>query len=154
MFGHLGLELDAAALGSEDAVVLRHWIGLYKRFRALLHGGRAFALASEDPGIVAHGVLGSEGAQALLLCARVETSRFLIPPPQRVAGLEPTAFYRVRLLELAGEAARTTRAETAFLRGEPVILSGAALTHSGVQLPGLVPASAALIHLERLEETR
>lgn len=150
LFGHFGLELDPTMLEEDDAATLRRWIGHYKRFRPLLHGGVSSEIGCDDPGLVAQAVVSSDGAEALVLCARVATSLHLIPPPLRIGGLDPAARFRIRLIETTGEAARTTRAETAFLRGAPAVLSGAALAASGVQLPGLAPESSALFHLERL----
>ena len=151
MFGHLGLELDATALGEVDRDTVRRWIARYKAFRPLLHQGRTRMLPSGDPGIEARAVVAHDRGQALVLCARTVTSEFQIPPPQRITGLDPDARYAVRIVEIAGSQ-DGVRGSTSFLDGQPATLSGAALAHIGVQLPALSPASSVLFHLSQEDQ--
>jgi alpha-galactosidase len=147
LFGHFGLELDVTALDDDERRVLTKWIGLYKRFRSLLHTGDAVRLEPDDAGLVAHGVVSAAGDEALFSCARVATSPFTVTPPLRLAGLDPKRFYRVKLIETAGHRDRQMRGSTPFLKGAAVTLSGAALA-AGLQLPNLAPESAILLHLQ------
>ena len=148
LFGHLGLELDATAITAAERDTLRRAIGRYKSHRALLHDGWTRMLKSADPGIDARVVIARDGDEALALAARVATSAHQVPPPQRITGLDACARYRVAVIDIAGST-DATRGSTPFLNGAPVVLSGAALAASGVQLPGLSPGSAVLLHLLR-----
>ena len=148
MFGHLGLELDVTALDDADRDTLRRWIARYKTHRALLHDGWTRMLPADDPGLEGRAVLARDGAEALVLAARVTTSSATVPPPLRVTGLAADALFAVRLVETAGST-DATRGSTAFLDGAEAILSGAFLAADGIQIPGLSPGSAALYHLRR-----
>ncbi len=151
MFGHLGLELDVTALDEPDRDTLRRWIARYKTHRALLHDGWTRMLPADDPGLDARAVVARDGAEALVLASRVETSALPVPSPVRVTGLAPDAFFAVRIVEIAGSTDQT-RGSTAFLDGAEAVLSGAFLAAAGIQIPGLSPGSAALFHLRRTGE--
>lgn len=146
LFGHFGLELDITKIDGTDRTLLTHWIGLYKQHRALLHHGVSVRLEPDDAGLIAHGVIAHDGNEALFCCARVATSAFTVVPPLRIAGLDPTRRYSVRVTERTDRESRQMRAATDFIDGTALILSGAALASGGVQLPNLAPESAVLLH--------
>src|SRR6185503_17806809 len=111
-------------------------IALYKEHRSLLHGGRTLRLEAE-PGGVAFMVVG--GAGALVSYARLETMRHAGLAPLRLAGLDPEARYRIRLMTPARD---------------PPLGSGTAtgrlLEVMGLPLPLLGPGGMAVFHLERV----
>lgn len=71
--GHLGVELDPARLSEVDRTALADWIGFYKHWRGLLHGGQVWL---------------GEGGDGLVWQAQGTAERFLLfawqtSPPQR-----------------------------------------------------------------------
>ena len=149
MFGHLGLELDVTVLDEPDRDTLRRWIARYKTHRALLHDGWTRMLPADDPGLEGRAVVARDGDEALVLAARIATVSATVPPPLRVTGLAPDAFFAVGVVEIAGSV-DAMRGSTPFLDGAEVILSGAFLAADGIQVPGLSPGSAVLFHLRRV----
>ena len=159
LFGHLGLELDVRALDHAERAALADWIALYKRHRALLHGGRAWHLDRQEPGRTAHGVVAPDGAAALFAVVQHAPAPARRPAPVRLPGLAPAATYR---LSVAGPvppgvafASDTPAAPDddalAALAAGTLHASGAVLATLGLATPILPPETALLLHLQRVD---
>ncbi len=137
-----GLEMDLRELTGDEAETFRAAIAAFKRRRALLHSGRLLRLDHDDPAVSAEMHLARDGGGFLVFAARLAASAERSTRPLRLAGLDPAARYRVRL-----EAPETAPPvlnrgpRTPFARGEPVVLSGAALMGAGLRLPDSFPDS-------------
>ena len=161
MFGHFGIEADVTALSDRDREVLRHGIGVHKRFRDLLHRGDAVRFDVDDE-VVARGVYASDRSEALLSWARLESGASLVPRNWRMPDLDPDAFYRIDVVSLVpdgeptapsrgvvGLAVRQPHWLTECLAGRPVSMSGRRLAVTGLESPVTRPESAVLVHLTR-----
>ncbi|MEV6612008.1 alpha-galactosidase [Kutzneria sp. NPDC051319] len=144
LFNHAGLEWDLTALSSEELDALTAWISVYKRLRGLLHTGVTVRADHPDHGSLLHGVIGPD--HAVFCYARLETSPDALPARLRFPGLDPARRYTVRaipeLLPASGHFVTQTPWITTGLT-----LSGAALTHTGLQPPLLAPSQAMLFEL-------
>jgi alpha-galactosidase len=136
VFGHMGIEADVRGFSDAERVQLAEIIALYKQHRAMLHGGRTLRLEAE-PGALAFMVVGESAA--LVSYARLETMRHAGLAPLRLAGLDPDARYRIRLLTPARSAPLASTTAT-----------GRLLEVMGLPLPLLGPGGMAVFHLERV----
>lgn len=151
LFGHFGLELDVTQLDKADLNEVSEWIALHKQYRPLLHSGRAFELECDDPAVVAHGVVSHNAEQAVIVYAKTESSRYLVSPPLRIPHLVPSAVYQVQIIKTTHSHSRISRSSTNFAKGEKLIMSGVALAQMGVQMPALAPATAVILHIEKVK---
>ena len=149
MFGHLGLELDVRELNVADRAELGAWIGSYKAWRDVCHGG-----------LIRQGTLGGlswlqataddRSAALFALYRRVEeTGRYT--PTLRVQGLDPARRYSVQALHLphVPHSQSSTELIEALAEGT-LVLSGAQLRDIGLPLPPLPPESALVVGLRAL----
>ncbi len=149
MFAHMGVEADPRRLSPREAETLRRHIDLYKRHRALIHGGEQRLIDTDDPGVTAQIVVAPDRGEALALLARVDQALCGASAPVRLRGLDPAARYRITLPEPWPSRAARQLAEPDWWRAGP-ILSGAVLAQAGLRLPLVHPETAWLVHLERV----
>ncbi len=149
LFGHLGIEAAPRELGEDPHGLLAWTLDTYRQHRHWMHDGRTLYLDTVDPEIVARLCLSADGSRGLLSVARLEGGRSAVPAPLRIASLDPSSEYVVRLLH--PETHTFMKSRSSFQRGEPLNVSGELLVHVGVQLPVLRPQSLALVELLRTE---
>ncbi len=150
LFGHLGVECDLLELSDGELDDLADAIAVHKRFRPLLHGGDGVRFDTE-PAYLAHGVISTDRAEALISYAAIASAPSQTPASLMVDGLDGDRTYRVERVPLPGE--RTVGARSlpdwfehgAFRRGEE-------LARLGLQLPPLNPETAVLIRLHALDD--
>jgi alpha-galactosidase len=146
--GHMGLELNLLTEPQADLDVLKNAIDLHKKHRALLHDGDVFRLDTA-PQFVASGVVARDKSEAVYSVAYMAGDTKVLPGHLRFAGLDPERSYRLKLIwpthwwSVKGPSAM----ETLNLTGEGAVLSGAALMHSGLQLPYAFPETCLLFYL-------
>jgi alpha-galactosidase len=148
MFGHLGFEWNLLSLTEAELAAVAEIVALHRRLRPLLHGGDAVRFDTE-PAYCAHGVYTADRSQGVVSFAVLTSAQSLIPPPLMLPGLAEDRVYRVERVALPGERHGPTRTQPAWCL-DGVEMSGAALTHVGLQMPALHPESALLIHLASL----
>jgi len=141
LFGHMGVEMDLRELDPAEAETLSAAIALYKRHRALLHGGRLVRLDSpaETDGL---GVVSRERDEALFLHVLREGHAATLPGRYRFDGIDPARSYSIDLVwapPLPDGAAIRTALQHRH--------SGAVLMHEGIALPLMHPQSALIFHL-------
>jgi alpha-galactosidase len=149
MFGHLGIEWNLLQAKPHELSALSEIIAIYKKHRALLHGGNfaRYEVSTADPqSAVAHGVISQDKREALLCFAQLQTAASLVPAMWKVFGLDPQASYVVRLVELPGGVQGSARTLPQWCVN-PITLTGQQLATVGLQPPTLHPESAVLIHL-------
>ena len=143
LFGHMGIEADVRDFSDVERARLGEAIATYKQLRPLLHGGRTVRLEADDPGAVAFMVTGEGGAVVsyaqLGVAAQPGVTRL------RLAGLDPAAAYRARLLTPPRDIGL---AAPGLVRGETAVVSGAGLMAMGLPLPPLGPGQIAVVRLE------
>lgn len=149
LFGHMGVEADPARMSDKERATLAAHIALYKAWRGVLHQGTLWRLEHPDPAVTA--MMVTHGNKALALVAQTAFSPVFDAAPLRLAGLEPTALYRVTLPEPWPGKARHYLANPDQWR-DGLTLSGAALMGHGLALPLTHPETAWLIALERLPQ--
>ena len=135
-FGHMGIEADVRGFTEAERAQLAEIIALYKAHRPLLHGARTLRLETE-PGALAFMVVGA--GSALVSYARLQTLRHAGQAPLRLAGLDPDARYRIRLLTPARNPPLASATST-----------GRLLEVIGLPLPLLAPGGVAVFELERV----
>ncbi len=145
LFGHFGIECDLLELSNSELDDLAEVVATHKRFRPLLHSGDTVRFDTEDT-YSAHGVYASDLSEALVSFAVVAPTPSLTPPRLLMPGLDPVRRYRVERVPLPGERAGPTFTAPPWW-DEGVQLHGDELGYVGLQLPGLHPDTAVLIHL-------
>ncbi|HLK24019.1 MAG TPA: alpha-galactosidase [Caulobacteraceae bacterium] len=145
LFGHFGIEADISAFSDDERQRLAAWIDVYKRHRALIHGGRRLRLTASEPNAVAFIVVGE--SEAMASYALLGTPATASLDPLRLSGLRPDAVYRVSLLNPPRGGMKTA---PALARGETVAAEGRLLTTIGLPLPIMRPETIAVFHLQQV----
>lgn len=147
LFGHFGIECDISRLTDDDRAMLATGIGHYRRLRPLLHSGDLVTVDGGDPAAELFGVVSRNGEHALFCYAQLAASVFETAPPARLHGLDPGREYAVRMLPLGGTLRSRDYARPPWLAAGEVVVTGAALAHVGVALPGLEPEQALVLEV-------
>ncbi|TRD22809.1 alpha-galactosidase [Palleronia caenipelagi] len=145
---HMGMEMDPRELNEDEAATLRQIIGWYKETRDWRMGGVTLPLDSDDPAVTPEVQIAADGSRFVLFAGRHASSAQSLPRPQRLAGLEPGARYRVRLLNPEDRPPQS-RGAPALLDG-PLELTGATLMQAGLALPWSWPATMWVVEGEKL----
>lgn len=140
MFGHMGVELDLATAKADEVAELARGIALHKQHRALIHGGWRHRLDA-GAGCLALVIVASDRGEALLSYTVVTEPGGVFPDRLRLAGLDPDADYRLTPIW------PSPVPEESPLAGR---YRGALLMQAGLQPPRLPPATARIVHLQRL----
>jgi alpha-galactosidase len=147
LLGHLGTELDLAALSSDDVRALADWITLHKQIRGIAHSGSLHQCEPRD-GRSLCGVVSSDASQAVFVIAQESLRRNRLVPPLVLPGLDPERSYCIT----APAAQRLDRSRRApvydALAGEGIVLAGALLVTAGLSLP-VLPVETSLVLLAK-----
>jgi alpha-galactosidase len=147
LFGHFGIEWDIASASAAEQEALAEAIACYKRLRPLLHGGRVVRADHPDPAAYLHGVVATDGAEALFAYVQLSASADETPGLARLPGLDPGRSYRVEPLAAAGQPETKQAAAPPWYQAGGATLGGRALGEVGLPLPVLRPEQALLLHL-------
>jgi alpha-galactosidase len=148
LFGHAGLEWDVTECTTEELAALKSWASYYKANRSLLHGGKMVRVEQRDDSAFLHGVVAQDKSRAVFAYVTLRGMPGQTPNALRFAGLDPSANYRVKMVEPAGSPQYIARKLPTWLSG--VELTGAALARVGLRPPILAPENAILIEVERI----
>jgi alpha-galactosidase len=148
-FGHFGIEWDLTKASQPDRTRLAAWITAHKRFRGLLHTGRAVVGDHPDPALWVHGVVAHDQSEAIYSLTQVTTSVASTAGRVRLPGLDPEATYDVRPLAPGDD---TSAAGQSLLPwwSTGIRLRGSVLAGVGVQAPTLFPERLVLLVATRL----
>ena len=171
VFGHLGIEWDLTAVDDETLDEIAEWVTFYKEQRHLLLGGDLVRVDTGDPGVLAHGVVAPDRAEALFAIATVANPAHSPGARVRFPGLDATTRYRVRPVLVgeppagliapawwgedhavradAGPRAHSMHHARRVLRGASypgAALSGAVLEQVGTTPPVMNPEQVVLFH--------
>lgn len=150
MFGWLGVEWNILNASERDRERLAEMIALHKQHRALLHDGLAFRGDHSDPTVVVHGVVASNLSEALVNVTRVASGASTHTSPVQIPGLDADGMYEINIA-LAPVVYALHRAHPEWMMHSNVMtMSGAQLANIGVNMPALMPESAMVLHLIRI----
>lgn len=149
MFGHMGLELNLFEESDEDLTVLQRAVALHKEHRELIHEGDFVRLDSSDY-LNMVGVIAKDRNEAIFSCAKTKGHSTTLPGRFRLAGLDASKRYRVRIIWPTANVSVTSPSivDAAKLSGEGSVFSGEALLMHGVQLPLMYPESCLIYHFK------
>jgi alpha-galactosidase len=149
LFGHFGLEWDITSLDPAGRDAVTRLVSTYKRHRALLHSGDVVHADHPDPASSVHGVVAEDRSEALFAYVSLTTRAAEVPAPVRLPGLDPTADYRLELVDTGGEPFAVQKEPPGWWPppGSSAVLPGAFLGAVGVQVPVLGPEQALVLHL-------
>lgn len=148
IFGAFGIEWNLLDAQEDELKTIQSIVSLHKRFRPLLHGGRARWIDHPDKTIVAHVVVANDCSEAILSVTRVRSSHTMRSAPVRIHGLEEDRMYAVEMLQDLLEPLGGAHAQPEWTgHGSSVQCTGRQLRVAGVVLPEMVPESAVLIRL-------
>jgi alpha-galactosidase len=139
-----------ARLDDAARAALAQAIAVHKRFRPLLHSGDVVRFDTE-PAYCAHGVYSGDRSQGLVSFAQLATAASLTPPALRLPGLDADGRYRIEHVALPDERWGTAPTQPAWLT-EGIELTGRQLDAHGIRPPVMLPESAVLFSLTRLDE--
>lgn len=148
LFGHAGIEWDITETTPVEREALKSWASYYKANRGLLHTGRMVRIEQPDDTAFVHGVVAQDKSRAIFAYAQLRPAGGTKPSAFQLAGLDPLASYRVKMVEPAGKAMYMQQQMPKWLDG--VVLTGAALSRIGLRPPILAPENAILIEAERI----
>jgi len=150
LFGWMGVECNLLLIDDADRDVLARAIALHKRHRVLLHTGDHVRFDCEDESVVAHGAYATDRSEALVAWAQCGVPRRALPPPWRLPDLTVDAIYEVHHEPLEHGLRSTGRAAPRWIT-DGVRLSGAEAADVGLQIPPLLPGTALVLHLRRVD---
>lgn len=147
--GHFGIEWDIRGLTGAEVAAVRGWVDLWIRHRELIQTGR---VVTDDGPAALRGVVARDGAEAVYTILTPATSAESLTRV-RLAGLEPERRYRLTVTapESLGppwQVPAWLRAAEAGSGGDPIELSGSALSSAGLAFPLFHPERAVLVHAE------
>ena len=140
--GHFGVELDPRQLGERDRAELADWIGFYKHWRDLLHGGQTWLGEGADGLIWQAAGNADEFVLFALRCAPPLDRR---PQPLRLPQLADKASVELELLRIGG-GSRGYHAHRPALWDSKQRFTGSWLAQAGLPLPPLKAESVAIFH--------
>lgn len=151
LFGHLGIEWDLTAASASELDQLTQVVAEHRRLRPLLHSGRIRRIDHPDLSALVHGVVATDGSEALFAYVQLTSAATEVCAPVRLTGLDPDRTYRVRRVSLGDDASTHHIAGPAWVDGtEPgPMLTGRALQSAGLALPILRPEHALVLHLRQ-----
>jgi alpha-galactosidase len=147
---HMGFEMDLRELTDAEAATLAEVTAWWKANRVWMHAGTILRLDSEDPAVIAEMQVAADGARFVVFAGQAAASAQILPRPLRLAGLDPAARYRVRLLN-PEDAPPQSRGPCALKTG-PLVLTGRALMSRGIVLPVAWPETLFMLEGTRLAD--
>ena len=148
LFGHLGIEWNLLTADETVMAQVTEIVSTHKRFRGLLHSGRVVRVDHPDPNMNVHGVVASDGGEALFSAVRTGVGPSLHSSALRFPGLDPGRIYDVHILAFGGQQWGPHRSLQAWL-DLGLALTGRQLAVVGLHAPVLNPETALLLHLSR-----
>jgi alpha-galactosidase len=145
----MGFELDLRALTEGDAATLARVTAWFKANRAWMHAGTIHRCDCPDPAVTAEVQVAADGSRFVLFAGVTETPVQHLPRPLPLAGLEPTARYRLHLVN-PQDAPPQSRWPVA-LKTQDLTLTGALLMTQGLNLPLAWPATLWVVEGTRLQ---
>ena len=134
---HMGFEMDPRELTEEEAAVLKDVTAWWKNNRNWMRRADILRLDSADPAVIAEQQLAEDATRFAVFAGLADTSSQVLPRPLRLTQLDPTAKYRITLVN--SEDAPSLSRGAPLLKSEPMTASGAFLMSHGLTLPWNFP---------------
>jgi alpha-galactosidase len=144
----MGFEMDPRELTEREGSVLREVTSWWKHNRDWMMTVDILRLDSPDKAVIAEQQLSQDSTRFVVFAGKAETSAQIVPRPLRLTRLEPTARYRITLINRTNAPA-LSRGMPA-LKDAPIEVSGAWLMTHGVVLPWHFPDTMWVLEGERL----
>lgn len=141
---HFGIEWDISELDEAELAELEEWVAAHKRFRELVHTGRAVHTDLPDASADLRGVVSPDRARAVFSYTQVTTSTSYPPGTITFPGLDDSRVYRVSLASPTAPLGGPGQSALSWVE-HPVALDGRALRTTGIQAPVLFPEQLRLI---------
>lgn len=141
---HFGIEWDISELDEAELAELEEWVAAHKRFRELVHTGRAVHADLPDASADLRGVVSSDRARAVFSYTQVTTSTSYPTGAITFPGLDDSRVYRVSLASPTAPLGGPGQSALSWVE-HPVALDGRALRTTGIQAPVLFPEQLRLI---------
>lgn len=145
---HMGFEMDPRELTGDETEVLTRVTTWWKANRDWMTGADILRLDSADPAVIAEQQMARDGSRFVVFAGKADTSAQIAPRPLRLTRLDPTARYRVTLIN-RDEIEGLSRGAP-LLKSEPLEASGQYLMSSGLHLPWRFPLTMCVLEGERL----
>ena len=155
LFGAFGIEWDLSTASAGELSALAAWVELHRRLRPLLHSGRTVRPESADPEVFLHGVVATDGSEALMAHVQLDESASNRGVTVRIPGLVPDAAYELRWAGPVDHRAvsRSVELPLAGPTGGVEVL-GAVLAARGYWIPRRRPETVTLVQVSRAAEQR
>ncbi|MFZ4601590.1 MAG: alpha-galactosidase [Caulobacterales bacterium] len=148
LFFHMGVEADPTRLSEGERAELAQAIAFYKASRAILHEGD-FAVLASAVGVIGWRVIAADGQAALAFAVRLDHAAEAVSEPLKIAGLDPRANYRVRLLDPWPPRGGRRIAQAVEWK-DGLVLAGALIAEVGVPVPLIHPGETWLLDVVRV----
>ena len=145
LFGNAGIEWNITTADAAQLDSLREWVAIVKDARLLLSTGRTVRTDEPVDDRYVHGIVASDGGEALIALVTLATASVAVPPPLRFPGLDADRRYRVEPLTVGGEPHAVQDAPPAWLAAGGITVTGRLLTEIGLPVPLLAPEQALLL---------
>lgn len=148
--GHLGIEWNLLSATPEQKTELRQWLALYQSCRDLLHSGKHWRLPTADGSGQSWWTVSTDGQEGLAIYSQLTMSARAQPLPLRLPGLKPDDQYRVSVQDHSPIPGHLMKTFPAWW-GQDLVVHGAGLMQSGLQLPVLDPESVLIVKVESID---
>ncbi len=145
---HMGFEMDPRELSEDEEAVLTKATVWWKQNRDWMYRADILRLDSLDQAAIAEQQLAEDGSRFVAFIGKAGTSAQIAPRPLRLTRLDPTARYRVDLIN-RDAAPKLSRGEPSLKAG-PMEVSGSYLLHHGLTLPWSLPETMWVIEGQKL----
>ncbi|MGR3634650.1 MAG: GH36 C-terminal domain-containing protein, partial [Shimia sp.] len=134
---HMGFEMDPRELTDDEAEVLTQVTAWWKANRDWRMRADILRLDAADPSVIAEQQMASDGSQFVVFAGKAASGGQNMPRPLRLTALEPTAQYKVELVN-RDEASHLSRISIPLKEGS-MVLTGQQLMQQGLILPWSFP---------------
>ncbi|MEP6527168.1 MAG: alpha-galactosidase [Nocardioidaceae bacterium] len=148
LFGHMGIEWDITGSSAQDRAELARWVALHKRLRGLLHSERVVRSDHADPDTWVHGVVASDGSEAVYAVVAMAHRHRTRPGRVRLPGLRATTAYRLSVLSAADPLGTNDTTPPPWLAHSPVEMAGSVLSGAGLECPSMHPEHMLVLHVQ------
>ncbi len=148
LLGHAGIEWDLSQASESDRAALTVWSALYKQSRDLIHSGR-LVRGDDDGDPTVTGVVAQDGAEAMYWVTCLTSAHAAVRPPRRLPGLDPSARYRVSVVDVGAQPEIYWGTSPAWVESG-ITASGSVLGAVGLEMPHLHPDETVVLRVSRV----
>lgn len=154
LMGCSGLEWNILECSDGELAAVKSIIGVYKRYRDLLHSGIVEHADFAEPALRARGVVAPDGSHAVWTVASVDVLRDAMQESLHIPGLRDDGQYRLRVVREIGETSWgwvVPQWLSAAMEPDGFVTSGLLLREVGLLLPTLWPLQAVMLDIESIQ---